>query len=642
MQFKHPEFLYALFALIIPILVHLFQLRRFQKVNFTNVQFLKAVTIQTRKSSQIKKWLTLLARLLAMTAIIFAFAQPFLALEEIVGKKSKTVLYLDNSFSMQAKGSKGPLLKRAVQEILSDLPEEEIISLFTNTETFIDVSKQDIQNDLLQIEYSSNQLSYSAAYLKAKQLVGTSSETNKRIVMVSDFQQKENTFSIQKDTDIKTHLVQLQPVTRQNIAIDSLYLSHNTNNDLTLNVVISNTDTNAENTSIALYNDNKLIAKTAVSIPENGTTETEFRLDENIKINGRVTIEDPVITFDNSRFFTINAPEKIKVVAINETNDNFIKNIFTSDEFEVLSSSLERLNYNDISNANLVIINEVKQIPVSLINALKPFVDQGGTICFIPTTNGDLISYQQFINGYSTQGLLAEIIREKKITSINFSHPLYRGVFDKKITNFQYPKVNSYYQANASNIILSFEDNTPFLYKTNNIYVFTSAINQENSNFKNSPLIVPTLYNIGKQSLQLTDISYTIGQINSYDIPIALGQDGILSLVSDQENIIPLQQSFSTKVNITTDEVPTRAGIYSVQDKNNSIQQHVSYNYNSAESDLQYYNLTTTEDYQVSQSVTELFDQIKEETSVDELWKWFVIFALIFLLIEILLLKYLK
>ena len=161
MQFKHPEFLYALFALIIPILVHLFQLRRFQKVNFTNVQFLKAVTVQTRKSSQIKKWLTL-----------FAFAQPFLALEEIVGKKSKTVLYLDNSFSMQAKGSKGPLLKRAVQEILSDLPEEETISIFTNTETFVDVSKQDIQNDLLQIEYSSNQLSYSAAYLKAKQLVG--------------------------------------------------------------------------------------------------------------------------------------------------------------------------------------------------------------------------------------------------------------------------------------------------------------------------------------------------------------------------------------------------------------------------------------------------------------------------------------
>ena len=79
MQFKHPEFLYALLALIIPIIVHLFQLRRFQKVPFTNVQFLKTVNIQTRKSSQIKKWLTLLARLLAMTGLIIAFAQPFLA-----------------------------------------------------------------------------------------------------------------------------------------------------------------------------------------------------------------------------------------------------------------------------------------------------------------------------------------------------------------------------------------------------------------------------------------------------------------------------------------------------------------------------------------------------------------------------------
>ncbi|WP_103865134.1 BatA and WFA domain-containing protein [Aquimarina sp. I32.4] len=642
MQFKHPEFLYTLFALIIPVIVHLFQLRRFQKVNFSNVQFLKAVTIQTRKSSQIKKWLTLLSRLLAMAAIIIGFAQPFLALDKIVGKKSKTVIYLDNSFSMQAKGAKGPLLKRAIQEILSDLPEEETISLFTNTETFIDVSKKNIQNDLLQIAYSSNQLSYSAAYLKAKQLAGSSTETIKRIIMVSDFQQKEDQFTLPKNSEIKTHLVQLQPVTKQNLAIDSLFLERNINNNLILNVLASNIDTNPENTSIALYNDDKLIAKTAILIPENGTAKAEFQLDESIKINGRVTLEDHLITFDNSRFFTINTPEKIKVVAINEANDNFIKNIYTSDEFVLISCSIEQLNYNDISTANLVIVNEVKQIPISLTNTLKPFTERGGTICFIPAVKGDVSSYQQFINKFSAQGISSEKVQEKKITSIHFSHPLYRGVFNKKVTNFQYPKVNSYYHANASNTVLSFEDNSPFLYKTNNLYIFTAAINKENSNFKNSPLIVPTLYNIGKQSLQLADISYTIGQTNSYDIPISLGQDGVLSLISNEESIIPMQQSFSTKVRITTDEVPTKAGIYSLQDNTKKTIQHISYNYNSAESQLQYYNLNTTQNYQVSESITELFDQIKEETSVHELWKWFVIFALIFLLIEILLLKYLK
>ena len=641
MQFKHPEFLYALFALIIPILVHLFQLRRFQKVDFTNVQFLKAVTLQTRKSSQLKKWITLLTRLLLLAALIFAFAQPFLAQDDIVGKKSETIIYLDNSFSMQAKGSKGPLLKRSIQEILSTLPEGETISLFTNTETFINVTKKDIQNDLLQLSYSSSQLPYNAAYLKARQLLSTSPETIKRIIMVSDFQQKEDAFTLPIDANTKTNLVRLQPVTRQNLAIDSLYLQRNNDNHLMLHVVVSNTEVNAKDVSIALHNDDKLIAKTSVSIPRNGTTTTEFQLNENEKVNGRVTLEDPAITFDNSRYFAINTPEKIKVVAINEANDDFIKNIFTPDEFLLISNSIEKLNYNDISEAHLVILNEVKQIPVSLINALKPFMSQGGKVCFIPANEGDLISYQQFISGFSSSRLLSKKTQEKRITTINFSHPLYRGVFDKTVANFQYPKVNSYYQTNTSAAILSFEDNTPFLYNTNGLYIFTGSITDENSNFKNSPLIVPTLYNIGKQSLQHTDISYTIGQTNSYDVPISIGEDGILSLVSNQESIIPLQQSFPTKVRITTSDVPTTAGIYSLQDKTRIIQ-HVSYNYSSSESNLQYYNLNDSDSYSVSDSVTELFNQIKDETSVNELWKWFVIFALIFLLIEVLLLKYLK
>ena len=52
-QFNNPKILYVLFALLIPILVHLFQLRKFQKTEFTNVKFLKEISLQTRKSSQI-------------------------------------------------------------------------------------------------------------------------------------------------------------------------------------------------------------------------------------------------------------------------------------------------------------------------------------------------------------------------------------------------------------------------------------------------------------------------------------------------------------------------------------------------------------------------------------------------------------
>ena len=125
MQFKHPEILYFLFLLVIPILVHLFQLRRFKKEYFTNVKLLKELQIQTRKSSKIKKWLLLATRLLLLTCLILAFAQPFFEAKDTTNKGNELIILLDNSFSMQAKGAKGELLKRSIQELLEELPENQ-------------------------------------------------------------------------------------------------------------------------------------------------------------------------------------------------------------------------------------------------------------------------------------------------------------------------------------------------------------------------------------------------------------------------------------------------------------------------------------------------------------------------------------
>ena len=107
MQFRHPEILYFLFFLIVPILVHLFQFRRFKKEYFTNVKFLKALSVQTRKSSKIKKWLLLSSRLLLLVCIVLAFAQPYFRAKDNKNTTNELYIVLDNSFSMQAKGKKG-------------------------------------------------------------------------------------------------------------------------------------------------------------------------------------------------------------------------------------------------------------------------------------------------------------------------------------------------------------------------------------------------------------------------------------------------------------------------------------------------------------------------------------------------------
>src|SRR6218665_181670 len=154
MHFKHPEILYFLFLLIVPILVHLFQLRRFKTSYFTNVRFLKELAVQTRKSSKIKKRLLLATRLLLLTSIILAFAQPFFEAVDSKNASNEMYIVLDNSFSMQAKGKKGELLKRAVQELLENTPENTQFSLLTNTENFWNTDIKSSKSALQNLKYS--------------------------------------------------------------------------------------------------------------------------------------------------------------------------------------------------------------------------------------------------------------------------------------------------------------------------------------------------------------------------------------------------------------------------------------------------------------------------------------------------------
>ncbi|MCK8480687.1 BatA domain-containing protein [Psychroserpens algicola] len=641
MQFKHPELLYALFLLVIPIIIHLFQLRKFKSIPFTNVQFLKELTIQTRKSSQLKKWLTLLTRLLLLACIIIAFAQPYISNSDSFNTKSETVIYLDNSFSMQSPSSNGSLLNSAIQDIIENIDENEQISIFTNNTNFNNTSVKAIKNDLIQLQHSPNQLAYDAVVLKGKKLFSKDESAIKNLVIVSDFQQKKEALTNLNDSVVNIKLVQLKPSNQNNISVDSVYISKTTVENLELTVRIKNQGEAIETLPISLFNDTKLIAKTAVSITDEATTK--FTIPANAVFNGKIVVDDRNLQYDNTLYFNIDQREKINVLAINEADDNFLKKIYTSDEFEYMSTNFNALNYNVLEQQNLIVLNELKDIPNSLTTTLKSFTDNGGNILIIPSSDARLNNYNQLFTLYGFSSFSTSNITEKKITTIHFSHPLLSNVFDKRVSNFQYPKVNSFY-ANSSNSvgsILSFEDGMSFLSQSGNAYRFSAALDTNNSNFKNSPLIVPILYNIGKQSLKTGHLFYTIGEQNTIDIATKLQQDDILTLVNGEHSVIPLQQTYDNKVELITNTYPDVAGIISVKNKD-AFLKNLSFNFNRSESNLNYFDTQDIGNTTVNNSVASAISDIKSATNVNELWKWFVIFAVIFLIIEMLILKFLK
>jgi hypothetical protein len=445
---------------------------------------------------------------------------------------------------------------------------------------------------------------------------------------------------VKSDSSVHINLVQLKPVNTNNISIDSLYISKINSSTIELKVNLKGNKSSLVNLPVSLFSDNNLIAKS--SIDDISTSSTTFSIPTNIKTNGKITIDDASLQFDNSLFFNINESSKINVLSINETSDNFIKRIFTEDEFVLQSVLVSRLNFNDISKQNLIVLNELISIPLSLTNALQNFTSNGGIVLVIPPAKADLSSYNQALSKMSNITLSKESVGDKNVTSINYSHPLFNAVFNKQVSNFQYPIVHSFYTLNTQeSAVLSFEDNKPFLAQSNNIFVFAASLNTQNSNFIDSPLIVPTLYNIGRMSLKSPKLYYYIGEDNNFDVTTNMQQDAILKLKFENTEIIPQQQTFSNKVTVTTNETPEIAQTYAITN-NDVILEHISYNHNRSESNLSYQDLSSIQNVSFSNSLPELLTTIKSDNNINALWKWFVILALLFLIIEMLILKYFK
>ncbi len=640
MQFKHPEVLYALFLLLIPILIHLFQLRRFQKIDFTNVAFLKKVTIQTRKSSQLKKWLTLLLRLLAFAAIILAFAQPFTASKTALSTEKETVLYVDNSFSMQAKGPNGPLLQRALQQLYEQTSGNEKISWFTNTETRKNISIQDFKSEILAVPYVQKQLSPKEVLLKAGQLFSTSGTAKKRLLYISDLQINDVLPSVPED--ITLEVVQPRSVAANNISIDTVYVASKNAVTTKLNVTISGQGEIQPSVPISLYNDDILVAKIAADLSGSASNTIGFDIENPSGFNGRLELNDANLLYDNSLYFSINTPKKIKVLSINEADPDFLNRLFNQPEFEYVQQAAGNLNYNDIPDQNFVILNELKSIPASLTTTLTSLVSNGGSLMIIPAGNLDPEDYNNLLSGVQMGSFSAEIKQEKKISQIIFAHPLFATVFERQVVNFQYPKVNSYYPISSNaTAALRFEDSKPFILQRNNVFLSTAALNNQNSNFQNSPLIVPAFYNMAMQSLPLPKLYYETGRQNTYAVPVSLLQDEILTLKDSVSGFIPLQQTKANLVVITTSDEPAKSGNYTIEKDGKFIEQ-LSYNYHRQESRLQYFDVDDWDGARSYTSIEAMFETISEENTINSFWKWFVIFAVLFLLFEMLVLKFYK
>jgi hypothetical protein len=646
MQFKHPEILYFLFLLVIPILVHLFQLRRFKKEFFTNVRFLKELSIQTRKSSKIKKWLLLATRLLLLTCIIIAFTQPFFKAKDSKNSSNEIYIVLDNSFSMQAKGQKGELLKRAIQELLENTPENQTFSLITNSETFWNTDIKSIRTDLQNLKYSALPFQLESAMAKIK---SRKSVFNKDVVIITDAIGLKPKQLKSIDGDFNTYFIIPEAEQKNNASIDSVFIHQTLDDFYEIGLKLSAFGEKDAALPVALYNQNKLIAKTLTKFDAKENT-IYFTIPKK-DFHGYASITDNGLQYDNNLYFSISKPKKNNIISIGPSEkSNFLSRIYTTDEFNFNNFPIETLDYNILDQQNCIILNELDEIPQALQTTLKSFVEKGGNLVLIPSAKASTANFNSVLKIFGNLQFRSLENKEKLVTKINFNHPLFNGVFENKINNFQYPKTKTSFGIKSANpAVLYYDNQTAFLLSVNNppdasgssVYVFAAPINLENSNFQQSPLIVPTFYKMGVNNQNNGTIALTIGNNNPFLIDASLSKDEILKVENEAETFIPIQQILSDKVKLTFNDFPEQAGNFGIYNQKERLQ-NISFNYNRTESDLAQTNENAVSDYKTIDSIETVFDTLQTGRTDNQIWKWFVIFALLFIVTEMAIIRFLK
>ena len=643
MEFKHPEILYALFLLIIPVIVHLFQLQRFVKVSFTNVQLLKQLEFQTRKSSKLKKWLVLCTRMLLFTAVILAFAQPFFSKKQ-QSKDFTAVVYLDNSLSMKSKGAKGELLKSAVKSLSEQNLFNGDYTLITNDEVY-----KNPNNAFLEVDYTAEKGNLETVLLKSTSIFNKKPNHQKKLILISDFQKNIGASTVEIDNSIETSLIQLKPIALENISIDSVYVAEKSALNYAVKVKVKSSELLGNKVSLALHNKEKLLGKHAVDFSEEKEQEIDFTIPKEEEINGIIKIQYEDVPFDNTYYFSIQSPEKINILSIGK-KANYLESLYASKEFIFQNKPESFFDLGVILNQNVIILNEVEAIDNSLIAALKEFRQQGGSLIVIPSAEN--FSTNKKIAEKIDLGILSEKEeKELKITTIHYEHPIFKNVFEGRIKNFKYPFVKKQYPISGRGFstILSNEDASPFVLEkrigAGKVFWFTSPISSGNSNFTQSAIVVPLFYNIGMQSLKIPALAYEIGKENEVDLKIKKEKNQLLKIKNSDLDFIPKQQTFASKVKLIFDEDPSVPGFYPVFRAEEKLTT-LAFNYSKEESNLTYDNTNTTinnnENIVFYDSIEDAVSTIQTAKEDHWIFKILIAAAFLLLLIEILILKYFK
>jgi len=590
-----------------------------------------------------------------------AFAQPILKSGEEAVNQTDMLVYIDNSYSMSNEVNEGvPALDAGlsyVNELTRLFPSATNYRLLTNdfeASGMVPKSKTELSDLTTELEYSSAIRSFEDVYNR----IQTQQDVPQNIYWISDFQKSTSSLqNIDFDSIQKVNLVPLQFMSTDNVAVDSVWLENPFligDEKLQLNVKVRNYGlSSVEDLIVKVFVDDVQSATASINIAPNTSATTTFDLAFQLQgINRcKVSFEEFPVTFDNEFYFTINGSRKIDVLEIKDTDQpTSVTQVYGNEElFKLTSVNISNLDYSLITENDFVIVNGIAQIDPSLTAVINEYVGNYGRVLIIPSAAPDLSTYKQ-IQGLQLLSRKDSLI-EADLATPDFNNPFFENVFEEESQNFAMPfakKVLDWGRDRAA--VLSFENGEPFLSKRTaggEVYVMASPLKKDFTTFYSHALFVPVMYRLAVESASLDNKLYYF-----IDDPIlsfkadTLITDEIFKLRGQEGEIIPSQRIKGNTVNMEVPKNILESGFYELMLGERTINTF-AFNKSFNESDLEQYGIDEVKSkFQGNVSVFDAADknafakEIESRYIGQALWKYALILALLFLLTEVLLIRF--
>ena len=652
--------------------------------------------MESRSRNRIRNWLVLLMRLAAMACIILAFAEPMWPTEdgEDNSGQKRVSIYMDTSPSMELEGRNGPMLEAAKNGALALVESHAATDQFHVVSSSFDPSDRRWLNKEEALErIASVQPGHAAPNIRdvlfhQQEFLSDTDGKQRLAYLFTDLQQSSHTMTGEAagmvDSTLFVRFVTQAAQPKVNIRVDSAWFDapmRLIGRSEVLNVRISHdAQRPVDDLPLSLSINGRKAAIGSYRIVPGLTTDTvlRFRHEESGPVHAMVSTTDAPVTFDDALHVGYNVAENVKVVLVQGRESTPAEQVALGRLFgdaalhEVQSMEAAALDYASLDAADLIVLQGVRDPSNGLVAALLRNVSSGKSLMMLPPAEALGTGWDELLVGLGAHGVADWMTSEEpvRLGKLHHDHPLFAGVFARAPRRVDLPTVRGWHARSPTGSLerslISFADGREFLttgLKGLGRYHFCAApFDPKWSNLAQHALLVPTALRMAETSRATGLQQFTAGS----DVAVLL--QGLDRASGAGLALRPAAGDAAERLLLESGTVPGGVEVYlplrdavpgpyfiesiaAAGNNGDSVSVVMALGINPArgESDLSIWDVEdwkqalTTEGWRRSDVISSDVEDLVQEVEVLEagqpLWLSLVTLSLLFLLIEMTLLK---